>query len=359
MIGIYKITNKINGKCYIGQSINIKQRWKNHKKDAFWKDGPEYQYPLYRAIRKYGIDNFSFEVIEECTTDLLNDKEIYYIALYKSNDNSLGYNQNTGGQLNSHNLKLTDDDVSKIIIRLKTTLDNTRIIAKDFGVGFTTIRGINVGDIYHRNNETYPIRPKMCLLHKTDNGYELKNFQEPTKNRDKNNKSVNVNIKRKRVYFCPNCGEVVATNGCLCVKCSRLAARKAVRPDPLELAKMIKEKGFTQTGKTFGVDGNAIKRWCKDYSIPYLLNDLISWYNEKCGIVEPPKQSKKPIREAKKHIKQIDMMTGEVIKIFDTQIDALRYLGKSEHDSHISEACRGIRKSAHGYFWQYADTENT
>ena len=66
MIGIYKITNKINGKCYIGQSINIKQRWKGHRKDAFWLNGPDYQYPLYKAIRKYGIENFSFEVIEEC-----------------------------------------------------------------------------------------------------------------------------------------------------------------------------------------------------------------------------------------------------------------------------------------------------
>ena len=51
MIGIYKITNNINGKCYIGQSINIKQRWKGHKKDAFRIVWPYYNYPLYRAIR--------------------------------------------------------------------------------------------------------------------------------------------------------------------------------------------------------------------------------------------------------------------------------------------------------------------
>ena len=52
MIGIYKITNKVNGKVYIGQSDNIERRWKNHKKDAFWSNGHVYNYPLNRAMRK-------------------------------------------------------------------------------------------------------------------------------------------------------------------------------------------------------------------------------------------------------------------------------------------------------------------
>ena len=65
MIGIYKIENLVNGKCYIGQSKYIEKRWTDHKSNAFnsiQKD--QYKYPLYRAIRKYGLENFSFEVIE-------------------------------------------------------------------------------------------------------------------------------------------------------------------------------------------------------------------------------------------------------------------------------------------------------
>ena len=63
MTGIYKITNLINNKIYIGQSVDIKKRWATHKRQAFIK-GKEYDKYLYRAIRKYGIDNFSFEIIE-------------------------------------------------------------------------------------------------------------------------------------------------------------------------------------------------------------------------------------------------------------------------------------------------------
>lgn len=91
MIGIYKITNKINQKCYIGQSVNIKHRWSQHKQNS--KIRPE---KLYLAIRKYGIENFSFEVIEECKQEELDEKEKYYIILYNSYEN--GYNMNLGGQ---------------------------------------------------------------------------------------------------------------------------------------------------------------------------------------------------------------------------------------------------------------------
>lgn len=95
MIGIYKIENKINGKIYIGQSIAVKTRWQQHKYEA---QTGERQAPLYLALRKYGIENFSFEVLEECSQELLNEKEIFWIAHYKSNDRDFGYNVLTGGQ---------------------------------------------------------------------------------------------------------------------------------------------------------------------------------------------------------------------------------------------------------------------
>ena len=85
MIGIYKITNKINNKCYIGQSINIKRRFNGHKSG----DHNEY---LENAIKKYGIDNFNFEILEECKKNELNEKEIFYIKLYKSVNRRYGYN---------------------------------------------------------------------------------------------------------------------------------------------------------------------------------------------------------------------------------------------------------------------------
>ena len=91
MIGIYKIQNLINGKIYIGQSIHIKARFNAHKSEA--RNGNTR--PLYNAIRKYGVENFSFEIIEECSKEKLNEREIYWIKKYDSFHN--GYNLTPGG----------------------------------------------------------------------------------------------------------------------------------------------------------------------------------------------------------------------------------------------------------------------
>lgn len=96
MIGIYKITNKINGKIYIGKSLNIERRWKEHirhSKDEFSKRKPL----IHRAINKYGPDNFVFEVIQECNMEDLNNLEKYYINEYGSNNKEIGYNITEGG----------------------------------------------------------------------------------------------------------------------------------------------------------------------------------------------------------------------------------------------------------------------
>ena len=107
---IYKITNLINNKCYIGQTTkSIEERWNRHKRDAFNKEKYNYEYPLYRAFRKYGIENFSFEIIEECETSELNEKEIYWINYYNS-AKSKGYNQSLGGKGNK-TLNLNEQEV--------------------------------------------------------------------------------------------------------------------------------------------------------------------------------------------------------------------------------------------------------
>lgn len=68
MIGVYKFTNKINGKAYIGQSVDIFQRVKDHEHRAFtnYLSNREYNKSFYRALRKYGMENFDFEILEIC-----------------------------------------------------------------------------------------------------------------------------------------------------------------------------------------------------------------------------------------------------------------------------------------------------
>ena len=100
MTGVYKITNMVNGKVYIGQAKDIEKRWKAHENTHTNKNSDEYEQVLYRAMRKYGFKNFSFEILMLCEEDLLNLMEIYYIQQYNSYihfENSNGYNMTLGG----------------------------------------------------------------------------------------------------------------------------------------------------------------------------------------------------------------------------------------------------------------------
>lgn len=98
MTGIYKITNLCNGKMYVGQSSDIQHRWIMHKSELRCNHhGNKY---LQNAWNKYGEDNFSFDVIEECPYDDLDEREEYWIRelnTYVNYENSNGYNLTVGG----------------------------------------------------------------------------------------------------------------------------------------------------------------------------------------------------------------------------------------------------------------------
>ena len=91
--GVYKITNQNNDMCYIGQSVDISTRWKNHAKAGLGIDTPANN-KLYKAMQEEGLWNFSWELLEKCPREELNKKEKYYIGLYKTYE--YGYNSNTG-----------------------------------------------------------------------------------------------------------------------------------------------------------------------------------------------------------------------------------------------------------------------
>lgn len=121
MIGIYKITNKINGHSYIGQSVNIDKRIYAHKYSAQCPQAHDYNTSIHQAMRKYGLENFEVEVLETLPEDktLLNQREIYWIQFY--NTYLDGYNETIGGERGNmqheetHNrAKLTREDVIDI-----------------------------------------------------------------------------------------------------------------------------------------------------------------------------------------------------------------------------------------------------
>ena len=94
--GVYKLTNLTNQKIYVGQAVDIGERFKQHTKCGLGIDTPSNM--LYAAMMKDGVENFTFEVLEECGRGELNDREKYYIDFYRAQE--YGYNMNKGGARN-------------------------------------------------------------------------------------------------------------------------------------------------------------------------------------------------------------------------------------------------------------------
>ena len=120
MVGIYKITNQINGHSYIGLSTHIEDRWDYHKDPYNWDR--EKDKALYIAIKKYGIDNFNFEILEECSPEQLSEKEKFYIAKYDTFHN--GYNMTAGGEDNQGESHPGHKLLQADIIDIRTRYDN-------------------------------------------------------------------------------------------------------------------------------------------------------------------------------------------------------------------------------------------
>ena len=97
MTGIYKILNRVNGKVYVGQSVNIIERWKQHGYKAFNQNELAYNSAIHAAFRKYGLENFELKVLEECLVSELDERERYWIQELDCLTPK-GYNILVGGQ---------------------------------------------------------------------------------------------------------------------------------------------------------------------------------------------------------------------------------------------------------------------
>jgi len=93
--GIYKITDILTNACYIGQSVDIYKRWNDHCKCGLGIDTPPGN-KLYKAMQEDGLENFTFELLEECSREDLDAKERYFIQLYQAKE--FGFNGNEGNK---------------------------------------------------------------------------------------------------------------------------------------------------------------------------------------------------------------------------------------------------------------------
>lgn len=154
---IYKITNKINGKMYIGKTLfnNPVDRWKEHLQD--YKRIKNEKRPLYSAMKKYGPENFDFEVLEE--TDNTEERERFYIEHYHTyvgDSECNGYNATLGGDGKSY-IKLDESDVIDYHMNhAGYVLGDT---ARNYGVDPETIKKILI-----KHNIVWLKKNHACLL---------------------------------------------------------------------------------------------------------------------------------------------------------------------------------------------------
>lgn len=253
MIGIYSITNLINQKKYIGQSRNIENRWKEHRNSINKSD--KYHYPLYRAIRKYGIENFSFQIIEQCKLEELDKREQYYIDKFNTIVPN-GYNQTLGGTTTVPQ-KLDQQKAKEIIKMLEDDFLSQEEIAQRFNVSQNTISDINSGYTWIQEDKIYPLR-KYC-------------------NRSK--------IKSKK-YYCIDCGKEISKGAIRCLTCyKKYQQNNSLIPNREKLKELIFNYPFTKIGEMFGVSDNAIRNWCKKYNLPSKKKEIIKYSKKEWDLI--------------------------------------------------------------------------
>lgn len=149
-IGIYLIENLLNHKKYVGQSKNIYARWSGHRCDSKVRD-----LPLYFAMRKDGLENFKFSILEECDISQLAEKEDYWITFYNSYVPN-GYNLN---QAETHYTNLSvPPKIMEIMNEIEEGTDKLIEIAKKYGYSKTQINRINQGKAWRLEGKNYPLR---------------------------------------------------------------------------------------------------------------------------------------------------------------------------------------------------------
>lgn len=151
--GIYCIKNKINGKCYVGQSVDIDNRWKGHKK--LHSKNSTY---LYNSLKKYSADGFDWVVLEECPKEQLNSRESHWIEKLNTMSPN-GYNLTSGGGQGY----IFSDEVRNRMSEIKQGEKNNRYGAKHTGETIKRMSEAQIGCKNHQYGRIYTEEEKIAM----------------------------------------------------------------------------------------------------------------------------------------------------------------------------------------------------
>lgn len=322
---IYKITNTINNKCYIGQTTQgVERRWQEHKNASKNENGKNYKHPLYMAFRRYGLENFKFEIIEECSIEELDEKEIKWTKFYDSYKN--GYNITLGGGgyrihdlneneviekykelgvlkkvadqysctpnvirgiLKKHNVKLRSlSEIAQDEARTTICKDNDGNIIREFtsiAEAAKWITGANTRDDYRKMHA--------CITRAIRKGYEYGGYYwSSTVSVKKHNVAPKPKVKGKETEkkICPLCGNKMDKKSKKCATCENKLKHNQFIKEKEEkygltreiLKDEIRTTSFLKLSKKYGVSNKAICKWCKKYGLPYRKSDINSYTDE-------------------------------------------------------------------------------
>ena len=358
MIGIYKIENLINGKIYIGQSINIERRWSYHRSSCVYNDISKqcYNYPLYRSFRKYGIENFDFSIIELCEKEQLDEKEKCWINFYKSYIN--GYNLTLGGQGTRKELpKIYQYDLEGNFLREFKDINEVEECLN--------IKAINIYRVLSGRDKTaFNYRWSYDKVERLDEnnvsfcpviaftleGKRVKKFntikqacKETGDSWNSIKKSCDTKIYGSKNYQWrywkedPDLQEIPSCQWKL---------KKAIDQYDLKGNFIATYESIRDAAKKLNLDSGNITSCCK-HKQKSCGNFLWCYHNEEIIL-----KGKREVFKNKKSILQFTK-ENEFIAEYKTATEAAKAIGDSKYSGHISECCQGKRKTCQGFIWKY------
>ena len=364
--GIYKIENVITHECYIGQSIHIEKRWLEHKQPSIY-DNPNhyaYEYNLYKAFRKYGIENFEFTIIEECLQEELNQREKYWIKYYNSYNK--GYNMTLGGDG---------------IIKMGTLPVYLYTIAGDYVTEFPTIPDAaqilqcNQGSIYSA------ISTKGLYL-KYQWRYE-KFDKLPYYETDKHRPVIAFDLNGNKIKVYDTIKEAIENTQDTEKSITSQCKTKIYNNTNYQWRYYLENMNLEYIGSSIDNSEHIIDQYTLDGQFIKTFNSLTEaaqelslnvtnltttlkglqksyggflWRNHGEPAPTPYKDNRlgHTTSSNKRMIAQFTKQ-NEFIERYESAHEAARQIGKPKCANHITECCQGKRKTCEGYIWKYCE----
>ena len=333
---IYKIKNKINGHVYIGQTRqDYKQRWEQHIKTAF-SDAPSFvtrRRSLHKALRKYGVEQFDFSVIEKVEDEELDERERYWIEQENSFYN--GYNETFGGQ--SGEKRFDYNSIYQDYLKthsLLTTAFNCKC-SRDTVRSAVLSNNVKPIDIYSQD------------IHSS---YDYSAVAESYKELQ--------NIKKVAILY--KCDTSVVSRACKHYEVSTLSNGEVTRKELGIPVKQIDLSTF-ETINIFPSASNAAIQVFNDKSksrniLACCRRKQKTAYGYGWAFLNDAIPKDLTINNKYRKVRQIDKDTGLVLNHFKSGAEAARFLGKGESAAGvILRACRGDINTAYGYCWEYEE----